>query len=58
MMEGWLNLARENLQGDTPEDQLENLMVELSYLPQDIQDILRLALAADLGVSLPKKDSE
>lgn len=54
VMEGWLNLARENLEGDTPEERLQNLMAELSYLPQDIQDILRPALAVDLGVESPQ----
>jgi hypothetical protein len=57
MMEGWLNMARLRLAGETPEEKLENLMAELSYLPADILEILRPELAADLGVELPKGDT-
>lgn len=47
----WMDLARREVPGDTPEEKLENFMAEMTYLPPDILEIMRGVMAEEFGVS-------
>lgn len=51
IMEEWLNLASREVAGNTPEEKLENFMAEMTYLPSEIQEIMRGVMAEEFGVT-------
>ena len=53
IVEEYLHLARRPASGDTPEEQLEDFMADLAYLPPDLYQTIRKNAAARLGVSEP-----